>query len=147
MPFSRGSSRPRDWTGVSCIAGRFLTIWATKCQNLVKMNKRSCWDNRQKRPFKEFGVTEVYPRAGKIPGCRPKLQEPSVGLADTSLPLSCGYAHARAHTHTHTHTHTRTHTHGLKQSLSCPSVQNPLTSHLPVGGTHRKSFFQRWTSP
>ena len=23
------------------------------------------------------------PRAGKIPGCRPKLQEPSVGLADS----------------------------------------------------------------
>ena len=26
---SRGSSPPRDWTQVSCIAGRFLTIWAT----------------------------------------------------------------------------------------------------------------------
>ena len=29
-PFSRGSSRPRDWTCVSCIAGRFFTIWATR---------------------------------------------------------------------------------------------------------------------
>ena len=29
-PFSRGSSRPRDWTQVSCIAGRFFTIWATR---------------------------------------------------------------------------------------------------------------------
>ena len=28
--FSRGSSRPRDQTWVSCIAGRFFTIWATK---------------------------------------------------------------------------------------------------------------------
>ena len=27
--FSRGYSRPRNWTQVSCIAGRFLTIWAT----------------------------------------------------------------------------------------------------------------------
>ena len=27
--FSRGSSRPRDQTQVSCIAGRFFTIWAT----------------------------------------------------------------------------------------------------------------------
>ena len=25
FPFSRGSSRPRDWTGVSCIAGGFFT--------------------------------------------------------------------------------------------------------------------------
>ena len=28
-PFSRGSSWPRDQAWVSCIAGRFLTIWAT----------------------------------------------------------------------------------------------------------------------
>ena len=27
--FSRGSSRPRDWTQVSCIACRCFTIWAT----------------------------------------------------------------------------------------------------------------------
>ena len=29
IPFSRGSSRPRDWIQVSCIAGSFFTIWAT----------------------------------------------------------------------------------------------------------------------
>ena len=28
-PFSRGSSWPRHWTRVSCIAGRFFTNWAT----------------------------------------------------------------------------------------------------------------------
>ena len=28
--FSRGSSWPRDWIQVSCIAGRFFTIWAPK---------------------------------------------------------------------------------------------------------------------
>ena len=30
MPSSRGSSRPRDHTVVSRIAGRFFTIWATR---------------------------------------------------------------------------------------------------------------------
>ena len=30
IPFSRGSSWPRDWTQVSWITGRFFTIWATK---------------------------------------------------------------------------------------------------------------------
>ena len=30
FPFSRGSSYPRDRTQVSCIAGRFYTIWATR---------------------------------------------------------------------------------------------------------------------
>ena len=29
-PSSRGSSWPRDWTWVSCIADRFFTIWAPK---------------------------------------------------------------------------------------------------------------------
>ena len=30
MSFSRGSSRPRDRTWVSCISGRFFTVWATR---------------------------------------------------------------------------------------------------------------------
>ena len=30
MPSSRGSYQPRDWTQVSCIAGGFFTIWATR---------------------------------------------------------------------------------------------------------------------
>ena len=30
IPFSWGSSPPRDRTWVSCIAGRFFTIWATR---------------------------------------------------------------------------------------------------------------------
>ena len=30
MPFSRGSSQPRDWTQVSHTAGGFFTIWVTK---------------------------------------------------------------------------------------------------------------------
>ena len=40
IPFSRGSSRPRDQTQVSCIAGRFFTIWATrKAQNEIHPSK------------------------------------------------------------------------------------------------------------
>ena len=30
FPFSKGSSQPRNRTGVSCIAGRFFTSWATR---------------------------------------------------------------------------------------------------------------------
>ena len=29
ISFCRGSSWPRDWTWVSCIAGKFFTVWAT----------------------------------------------------------------------------------------------------------------------
>ena len=36
FPFSRGSSPPRHWTWVSCFAGRFFTIWATReAPNLI----------------------------------------------------------------------------------------------------------------
>ena len=30
ISFSRGSSRPKDWTQVSCIAGRCFNLWATR---------------------------------------------------------------------------------------------------------------------
>ena len=30
IPFSRGSSQPRNWTQISCNVGRFFTIWATR---------------------------------------------------------------------------------------------------------------------
>ena len=30
ISFSKGSSRPRDWTQVSCIAGRCFNLWATR---------------------------------------------------------------------------------------------------------------------
>ena len=33
VPFSRGSSQPRNWIGVSCIAEGFFTSWATKEAN------------------------------------------------------------------------------------------------------------------
>ena len=35
ISFSRGLSQPRDWTQVSCIAGRFFTIWATTATRAV----------------------------------------------------------------------------------------------------------------
>ena len=30
IPFFQGSSRPRKWAHVSCIAGSFFTVWATR---------------------------------------------------------------------------------------------------------------------
>ena len=43
FPFSRGSSQPRDWTQVSCIAGGFSTSWATR--EPLRLNNR-----RQRSP-------------------------------------------------------------------------------------------------
>ena len=42
IPFSRGSSWPRDWTWVSCIASRFLTIWVHRNEGQFSSVAQSC---------------------------------------------------------------------------------------------------------
>ena len=37
IAFSKGPSQPRNWTQVSCLAGRFFTIWATKEVPVIKV--------------------------------------------------------------------------------------------------------------
>ena len=39
LSFSRRSSRPRDWTWVSCIVGRCFTIWATGNSSMKQERK------------------------------------------------------------------------------------------------------------
>ena len=48
-PFSRGTSWPRNWTGVSCIAGGFITSWAT-------------WEV----PLDSYCLLNILPQASKI---------------------------------------------------------------------------------
>ena len=44
MPFSKGSSWPRDWTHVSCIAGRFFTVWGPgEAPVIVQVNSIGFW--------------------------------------------------------------------------------------------------------
>ena len=55
MPSSRVSSWPRDWTRVSCMAGSFFTIWATReaqhdrtmCLIMVALNRMSVFPQIQ----------------------------------------------------------------------------------------------------
>jgi len=57
ISFSRGSSQPKDWPHVSCLAGRFFTIWATReawCYG------RDCFQAR-----KFFNIS--YMRRSKLP--------------------------------------------------------------------------------
>ena len=44
IPFSRGSSRPRDRTQVSCIAGRCSTLWATREARVPQRKLISNWN-------------------------------------------------------------------------------------------------------
>ena len=60
IPFSRGSSQPRDWTQVSCIAGRFFPVWAIKRPCVGNMNI----DQRKHRPKwimkYPYGYTDLF---------------------------------------------------------------------------------------
>ena len=47
LPFPKGSSLPRDGTRVSCIAGRFFTIWATR--DALKTNQRQTKAKRREQ--------------------------------------------------------------------------------------------------
>ena len=50
IPYSRRSSQPRKWTCISCIAGKFFTVWATM--------KSSVW--RKVYQFNQEGHTTRY---------------------------------------------------------------------------------------
>ena len=43
IPFSRGSSQPRDRTQVTYTAGRFYTVWATRENCLQRLPAWCCW--------------------------------------------------------------------------------------------------------
>ena len=61
ISFSRRSSRPRDWTQVSCIAGRHFTIWATR------EIRNTCWRRLLRVPWT---ARKSNPSILKInPGC------------------------------------------------------------------------------
>ena len=52
ISFSRGSSRPRDWTRVSCIVGRCFTIWASPGKEPPKQNPGSLPRPTESEPVK-----------------------------------------------------------------------------------------------
>ena len=61
IPFSRGSSQPKDWTQVSFIAGGFFTVWATKgspyiglCMLIYKLNEWHQWYKEYKGGIKNI---------------------------------------------------------------------------------------------
>ena len=60
-PFSRGASWHRNWTGVSCIAGQFFTIWATWKALGPKLVSQICkychdWESNDKIPVSGCAV-------------------------------------------------------------------------------------------
>ena len=69
MPFSRGSSQPRDRTQVSCIAGGFFTIWATReaygklskhlVRQLLAVGKTRRWAGKKNYNMAQFWIAYI----------------------------------------------------------------------------------------
>ena len=60
VPFSRGSSQPRDQTQVSCIASGFFTVWATReAQEYQKGYVAYPFSNWSSRPRKWIRVSYI----------------------------------------------------------------------------------------
>ena len=94
MPSSGESSRPRDWTQVSLIAGRFFTVWATweaqaaqadSCVGIAGFKSLSYRNASYSVPNRFLSVPCGPPHLGFIPGAGVDLP-PSVHL---TLSLLC----------------------------------------------------------
>ena len=96
IPFSRGSSQPRDQTQVSCIAGRFFTIWPPGkpiCNGLVISPKKihewliSTWKPIQRHSV-QFSCSAVSDslQPHELQHARPPCPTPTPGAH--SCPLS-----------------------------------------------------------
>ena len=57
--FSRGSTQPRDWTWVSCIAERFFTIWTTR-EPLTSLSWTEIQSYQSLKALQLFIKEEIY---------------------------------------------------------------------------------------
>ena len=74
--FSRGSSQPRDWTWVSCIAGRFFTVWAIEKPHILVIVQFS------------HSVVSNSLQPHELQHTRPSCPSPTPGVHSNSCPSS-----------------------------------------------------------
>ena len=89
MPFSSGSSRLRNGIWVSCIAGRFFTIWVTKEAHEMRQTSINSWNLMNPKKV------VVYPsvnslRTGKIIWLFGGSSVPSVHHVQSKNPVNVG---------------------------------------------------------
>ena len=119
IPFSRGSSQPRDWTWVFCIAGRFFTIWTTR-EVQINWKWLNDWNTYS---HANVHASEPQPRSGKNPSVYQEMNDKTWWMyameqssaikrngvltqtAGWSLKLSCWDKSDTEHGHCVTHTH------------------------------------------
>ena len=115
ISFSRGSSLPRYWIWVSCIAGRFFTVWATRefQESMESISKEDLVYPHESC----YAVVRNEECTLWIDGRNPG----GTWLAAKSKLQNCVITHIRVHRHMHaTHTtHTRSCIESNQDSLQC----------------------------
>ena len=67
-PFSRGSSQPRNWTRVSCIAGRLFTNWAIReAPSLLRVILVYSWREKIINAQYSFALNDFWNDGIRIP--------------------------------------------------------------------------------
>ena len=72
ISFSSGSPPPRDWTSVSCIAGIFFSVWATRETHCIHY-----WAPCQMSPFPMEASSQISQRVG----LKALISLPSISLS------------------------------------------------------------------
>ena len=93
IPFTRGSSRPRDWTQVSCIGGRFFTVWATSSAQFscsVASDSLQPHEMQHARPPSPSPTPRVHPNSCPSQWCHPAISSSVIPFSSCpqSLPAS-----------------------------------------------------------
>ena len=86
IPFSRGSSPPRDGTHVSCIPGRFFTIWDTKEVRVHSENRNSSLQSHLCESRILPAAPSPHPTSGPPPP--PQVPSPSIQTSCNRFPRS-----------------------------------------------------------
>ena len=79
ISFSRGSSQPRNWTQVSCSAGRFFTDWATR--EAISLHP---WDPSTSITSSKLPVIAMQMESGCLVRCLVQLEWGSLALGHIS---------------------------------------------------------------
>ena len=131
IAFSRESSWPKDWTWVSCIAGRLFTCWATREAQTIWLDHLK----RRKILFRKSKCEQVHSEQQhctsdslKIPSVPNKDDNHwsnSVGRLRSGLQLPAQVAFRKAKLHV------------------CLSSKAALSSFLPSQNVFYKSYFSK----
>ena len=84
IPFSKGPFWLRDWTWISCIAGRFFTIWASREAPHINISCTISFSSVQL----SYSVVSDSLRPHGLQHSRPHCPSPTPGVYPNSCPMS-----------------------------------------------------------